>query len=924
MFPCLVSLKTLMFLVVLADPGATNGDLRPRRQPVTTTPEISSDGPTLPGLCTSLHSCRYRGCHFKVGNDTEPVLCQCDRDCAFFDDCCNDYTEVCNVMNEKGTSTNSSTWNLKLKHFSCAEVKGQHWGYFLVTACSDEYANTYIGKACADFSQSSFFSIAHVTSLTNGLTYRNIYCAICNNVTMSDIVAWPVDVQCKEELPQNLTRNLDYIMKNSNCSTDINVGHLNHNIASIPPIRQCFLDVISSCPAGHTLTGECKSYTAIHLNDSTLYRNPQCMMCQLSTNSSILSDTEHCEHLKGTVSTHLKNFNRGLLQRTHLTVPPISILLDFKSSNHVKIVRRELVVVDEEVTCKTGNVFDPFMSKCRRLFCQRGFVLDHNRCLKKQTRSTNANVGVVTISQMIANETQDNCHLDPETAVICIRSVLGVNTEKSDLEHEDNLQQESNRLCTYSYSLLLSSSIYHTIWEHLQHPLEYHAYINSTCPYAGSWSMIVYPPSEHGCNWRPLTTGDYTTSKRENVSWVTLISGKSSYPLSETRLWVTYDNMTGPNSKRLTGVEVCEDILFRCPLIRLNRTLFLFRKDSNATIVYIPTGQVFSKWEYADQEDEIELCSFLENNGSRNTSYQVEFFDYSESQSVVSLVGTIISLVAAALTFLTYFVFEGLRTHATCCIMNMIASLFMGQLLLLLAGSATSNPGGCTIIAFMGHYFWLVTIFWTAILAYDLNRTFACSNRKITGGRPTVRTYCWFSWGGGLLIVVPCLVIDLCDCSDLPVWYGDSEVCWIGNGPSSFIVFGAPLGIVLIFNFILFVLTVCGIRSTKRDTKCIKRDISKAKRLGQELLVYIKISTLLGFTWIFGFAAAISNVNVLWYIFIVLNSCQGLLIFLSFTCNPRVRMLWMEAFRGEMSTRPRSYSLGVASSTGSATRNSRV
>ena len=49
----------------------------------------------------------------------------------------------------------------------------------------------------------------------------------------------------------------------------------------------------------------------------------------------------------------------------------------------------------------------------------------------------------------------------------------------------------------------------------------------------------------------------------------------------------------------------------------------------------------------------------------------------------------------------------------------------------------------------------------------------------------------------------------------------------------------------------------------------------------------------MGFTWIFGFAAALGDVIALWYVFIVLNSCQGLLVFLSFVCNRKVGRLWL-------------------------------
>ncbi|XP_030831929.1 adhesion G-protein coupled receptor G2-like [Strongylocentrotus purpuratus] len=63
-----------------------------------------------------------------------------------------------------------------------------------------------------------------------------------------------------------------------------------------------------------------------------------------------------------------------------------------------------------------------------------------------------------------------------------------------------------------------------------------------------------------------------------------------------------------------------------------------------------------------------------------------------------------------------------------------------------------------------------------------------------------------------------------------------------------------------------------------------------------DLWIYVKMSTLLGFTWIFGFVAAFADVTALWYIFIILNSLQGVYIFIAFICNKRVFKLWRDSF----------------------------
>lgn len=54
----------------------------------------------------------------------------------------------------------------------------------------------------------------------------------------------------------------------------------------------------------------------------------------------------------------------------------------------------------------------------------------------------------------------------------------------------------------------------------------------------------------------------------------------------------------------------------------------------------------------------------------------------------------------------------------------------------------------------------------------------------------------------------------------------------------------------------------------------------------------------MGFTWIFAFTAAFSGVAAMWYIYIIINSLQGLYIFIAFICNVRIRRLWAKKLFG--------------------------
>ena len=69
------------------------------------------------------------------------------------------------------------------------------------------------------------------------------------------------------------------------------------------------------------------------------------------------------------------------------------------------------------------------------------------------------------------------------------------------------------------------------------------------------------------------------------------------------------------------------------------------------------------------------------------------------------------------------------------------------------------------------------------------------------------------------------------------------------------------------------------------------------RRVG--FLLYIKLSTLLGLTWVFGLVASIMDMPSLWYPFIILNSLQGTFIFVFFDLKWRVYYTAYEKLTGK-------------------------
>ncbi|CAG2256930.1 unnamed protein product [Mytilus edulis] len=156
-------------------------------------------------------------------------FCYCDKDCQMFNDCCNDYN---------GTIRNS---NSQLS-FGCyrqiyiVNSPGQT-GFLAVDSCPDSYKNITVKERCL---QNNFAENGLFVSNGKTLTFKNKFCALCNNVT---------DVQEFDIVFAAIEGDYNYIldMKKENKMTFF----LNNaNFKVIPPrntnLRFCLTNLIST------------------------------------------------------------------------------------------------------------------------------------------------------------------------------------------------------------------------------------------------------------------------------------------------------------------------------------------------------------------------------------------------------------------------------------------------------------------------------------------------------------------------------------------------------------------------------------------------------------------------------------------------------------------------------------------------------
>eukprot|EP00058_Branchiostoma_floridae_P026511 XP_002612002.1 hypothetical protein BRAFLDRAFT_86961 [Branchiostoma floridae] len=267
--------------------------------------------------------------------------------------------------------------------------------------------------------------------------------------------------------------------------------------------------------------------------------------------------------------------------------------------------------------------------------------------------------------------------------------------------------------------------------------------------------------------------------------------------------------------------------------------------------------------------------------------------------------GLVIVSVVAVFAFVGYTIGSGnwkkapekLKAQMLTC-MAVAESLFVARLL--------PRPGvGCVVYGIILHYFLLTAFTSMNALSLDLFLTFRQASE-----RAKLRTYMLYTWLTPLLVVAVTAFVEFCPCSSVRVGYGDH--CWIGNPTGRLVAFGVPVFCALLINAVLITQTLLAIRKAFNIA-----DAALSRSWSSKAWVYVRISCLMGFTWILGFIVPYVDSRVLEYIFIVLNGSQGFLQALLLTMTSEVMQKCWSAIRARFGSGEPHQNNGRTAATGS-------
>ncbi|XP_013416549.1 G-protein coupled receptor Mth [Lingula anatina] len=356
-----------------------------------------------------------------------------------------------------------------------------------------------------------------------------------------------------------------------------------------------------------------------------------------------------------------------------------------------------------------------------------------------------------------------------------------------------------------------------------------------------------------------------------------------------------------------------------CP--KLNYTVYVhFQNDTlyvNATDrLYLPES-----FEFLD-DGTVLVCTNLSQNISYDENFEPFSFSFDAAQVICSTVGLVISTVCLGLLLIIYSLLSTLRNLPGKILMCLVASLFVAQTLFLLSPLWGKFDTACITFAVLMHFSYLATFFWTNVMSFDICFTFSNASRISNSSKHAKKFvfYSIYGWGSALFVTLSGVVVDRSGVpSEFKPRYGDNGVCWITQKYGLLIFFICPVSLLLCLDLICFVLAVVGIRRASKAASFAKKTSEKRR-----LILYIKLSAVMGLTWITAYFSMATKISELWFLFIFLNTWLGVFIFLAFICNKKVYNLLKNLFgikRREVTTsKSNTLSTTVSSPISSVTR----
>ncbi|NWH85387.1 AGRD2 protein, partial [Aegithalos caudatus] len=249
----------------------------------------------------------------------------------------------------------------------------------------------------------------------------------------------------------------------------------------------------------------------------------------------------------------------------------------------------------------------------------------------------------------------------------------------------------------------------------------------------------------------------------------------------------------------------------------------------------------------------------------------------------LTFVGCGVSFCALIVTFILFLVVRVPKSERTTVHKNLILALAAGEALLMFSELAKTNQVLCFMVTaflhlfFMAAFSWMLVeglLLWSKVVAVNMSEDRRMKFYYVTG------------WGLPVLIVGVTLATSFNK-------YVAAKHCWLSVQTNVIWAFVGPVLCILAVNtLVLLRVVMVTVASARRRSKMLTPNCSLENQIGTQIWATAKpvlvLLPVLGLTWGCG---VLVHLSIVWaYVFIVLNSFQGLYIFLVYAIyNSEVR-----------------------------------
>ncbi|XP_075219234.1 latrophilin Cirl-like isoform X6 [Lycorma delicatula] len=256
---------------------------------------------------------------------------------------------------------------------------------------------------------------------------------------------------------------------------------------------------------------------------------------------------------------------------------------------------------------------------------------------------------------------------------------------------------------------------------------------------------------------------------------------------------------------------------------------------------------------------------------------------------VITYIGCIISVICLILAIITFQLFRGLKSDRTTIHKNLCMCLLVAEVLFLTGIGQTDQVVLCSVIAGLLHFFFLCAFAWMFLEGFQL---YVMLIEVFEAEKSRIRWYYLFAYGAPLLIVGVSCFID-------PFSYGTDRYCWLRADNFFIFSFVGPVIAVILANLVFLSMAIYMMcRHANASVSMKSKEHSRLASAKAWLRGAIVLVFLLGLTWTFGLLYLNEESVFMAYIFTVLNSLQGLFIFV-FHCvqNEKVQKEYRKMLR---------------------------